>query len=164
MKRLVWQVAIVAAVALGLAAGMLAPSRVVVAQGKAPAKKKKKETEAPPPRPTDPKLIELHKEFLTKAEKLADDYERNKQHDKSREVYEAILRLVPAYPRAEEALKKIRELEATTNKKQFTVQANKEWQDSGVVVIEGKPVIIDAQGKWTLKMSYQLGPDGIEIP
>jgi hypothetical protein len=165
MKSLAWRVSIVAAVALCVAAaGMFVPSRVVVAQGKAPMKKKKKDADAPPPRPTDPKLIELHKEFLGKAEKLAEDYERKKQHDKAREVYEAILRLVPNYPRAEEALTKIHEAEATTDKKQVMVLATKGWQDSGIVLQEGKPVIIEAKGAWTFKMSHQVGPDGIEIP
>jgi hypothetical protein len=168
MKSLTWRVWVVAALALGVAtAGMLASSRVVVGQGKASTKKRKKETKEatqPPPRPTDPKLIELHKDFLSKAEKLADDYERKKQHDKAREVYEAILRLVPSYPRAEEALKKIRDAEATTDKKQVIVLATKGWQDSGIVLQEGKPVIIEAKGTWTFKMSHQLGPDGIEIP
>jgi hypothetical protein len=161
MRSLAWRVSIVAAVSLCVgAAAMLAPPTAAVAQGK----KKKKDPDAPPPRPTDPKLIELHKEFLGKAEKLAEDYEKKKQHEKAREVYEAILRLVPSYPRAEEALNKIRETEATTDKKQVTVLAAKGWQDSGIVLQEGKPVIIEAKGAWTFKMSHQLGPDGIEIP
>ena len=69
---------------------------------------------------------------------------------------------------AEDALKKIRETEATTNKKQMDVSANvttgKGWTDTGVDLVEGKPVIIHAEGKWTFKMSYELGPEGMEIP
>ncbi len=163
MKWLTWRMSIVTAVMLGVAAAVLVAERpAAVAQQ---PKKKKKEKEAdPPPRPTDPKLIELHKEFLGKAQKLAEDYERKKQHDKAREVYEAILRLVPNLPQAEEALTKIREAEATTDKKQITISASKGWQDTGVVLQEGKPVIIEAKGAWTFKMSHQLNPDGIEIP
>ncbi len=165
MKPLTWRVSIVAGVVLVIAAAsVFAPRPSAVAQ--IPKKKKvaKEKTEAPPPRPTDPKLIELHKEFIGKAQKLAEDYERKKQHDKAREVYEAILRLVPNLPQAEEALSKIREAEATTDKKQITISAAKGWQDTGVVLQEGKPVIIEAKGNWTFKMSHQLGPDGIEIP
>jgi hypothetical protein len=157
-----WRLSILAAVAASmLSAVVILPRPTALAQQ---PKKKNKEKEAPPPRPTDPKLIELHKEFLGKAEKLAEEFEKKKQHEKSREVYEAILRLVPNYPKAEEALEKIRDMEATTDKKQITVAANKGWQDSGVTVQEGKPVIIEAKGAWTFKMSHQLGADGIEIP
>jgi hypothetical protein len=152
---------IVAAVAAGMLMAVQPSRQAALAQA---PKKKKKENDAPPARPTDPKLIELHKKFLSDAEKLAEEFERKKQHDKSREVYEAILRLVPNYPRAEEALQKIREMEATTDKKQIVVMANKGWQDASVIVQEGKPVIIEAKGAWTFKMSHQLGPDGIEIP
>ena len=55
------------------AAAVLAPRPEALAQMAKKKKKEaeKKETDAPPPRPTDPKLIELHKEFLGKAEKLA---------------------------------------------------------------------------------------------
>jgi len=159
MRPVVWRSSLIVAVALAASLPLVTWQPI-----KAQAPKKKKKEGDPPPRPTDPKLIELHKEFLSKAEKLAEDYERKKQHDKAREVYEAILRLVPNYPRAEEALQKIRETEATTDKKQLTVMAAKGWQDTGIVLQQGKPVIIEAKGTWTFKMSHQLGPDGIEIP
>src|SRR4026207_43102 len=122
MKSLTWRVSIVVAVTLCVAAtGMFVPRTTAVAQGTKKKKKEKEKDDSPPARPTDPKLIELHKEFLGKAPKLAEDYERTKQHDKARAVYEAILRLVPNLPQAEEALNKIRETEATTNKKQVDV-------------------------------------------
>jgi hypothetical protein len=175
MKSLTWRVSIVAAVSLCLAAAAtLAPRNPAMAQGikKKKSVKEKEKDDVPPARPTDPKLIELHKEFLSKASKLAEDYERKKQHDKAREVYEAILRLVPAYPQAEQALSKIRETEATTNKKQIDVAANMTagrgwtagWTDTQIDLVEGKPVIISAEGKWTFKMSQELGPEGMEIP
>jgi hypothetical protein len=135
-----------------------------LSQAQTPGKKKRKNDDSPPARPTDPKLIAIHKEFLDKAEKLADEYEKKKQLDKAREVYEAILRLVPKYPRAEEALERLLQTEATTDKKQITIAADKGWQETGVLLQEGKPVIIEAKGKWTFKMSHTLGPEGIEIP
>lgn len=133
--------------------------------GKIPGRTKKKPAkEAPPARPTDPRLIEIHKEFLTKAEKLAEEFERKKQLDKAREVYEAVLRLVPKYSKAEQALDRISQYEAKADRKQLTVFATKGWQDSGVILIAGKPVIIEAKGSWTFNISHKLGPAGIAIP
>ena len=50
-----------------------------------------------PQLPSDPVLLNLHKEFIAKAEKLAVEYERKKDFDKAREVYESLVRLVPKY-------------------------------------------------------------------
>lgn len=114
--------------------------------------------------PEDPKLVEIHRNFVIAAEKLAADYERTNQTDKARACYTEILRLVPTYTVAAEKLGKIKEKEATAEKKLFDVFANKGWQDAGITVIAGKPLSLKAQGQWTLKMNFDLTPDGIEIP
>ena len=146
-----------AAIVLGLGGGALDAQRPGT-------KPKKKEVEPPPARPTDPKLIELHKEFLAGAEKLASEYERKNELDKAREVYQAILRLVPKYSRAEQSLDRITEREATADRKMVTVKAKEGWQDSGIVLVEGKPVTIEAKGAWTFRMEHRLDANGIEIP
>lgn len=114
--------------------------------------------------PDDPRLLELHKEFVTKAEKLARDYEKDKDLDKARICYQEILRVVPGYPKAEAALAKIRTDEATADRKVLDVMANKDWQDAGIELIEGKPVVIRAMGTWHFKMIHELSPEGIPIP
>ncbi|HEX4149670.1 MAG TPA: hypothetical protein VHY20_11815, partial [Pirellulales bacterium] len=40
----------------------------------------------------------------------------------------------------------------------------KGWQDTGVDLIAGKPVMIRSDGKWRLNMHYPVGGDGLEIP
>ena len=67
----------------------------------------KEAAENQPVLPSDPQLLNLHREFITKAEKLAVEYERKKQLDRAREVYESLIRLVPKYDKAEEGLKRI---------------------------------------------------------
>ncbi|MCE9603575.1 MAG: hypothetical protein K8U03_01590 [Planctomycetia bacterium] len=114
--------------------------------------------------PDDPKLLELHKNFVLAAEKLAGDYERTNQHDKARSCYSEILRLVPTYTPAAEKLAKIKEKELTAEKKLVDVYANKGWQDSGIQVIAGRPISLRSNGQWTLKMTYNLQADGLEIP
>lgn len=114
--------------------------------------------------PDDPVLLELHKNFVLAAEKLAGDYERKGQGDKARACYDEILRLVPTYTPAAEKLATIKQREAIAEHKTFEVLANKGWQDAGVSVIPGKPISIKSSGSWTMRMTYTLSPDGIEIP
>lgn len=114
--------------------------------------------------PEDPKLLKLHETFVLSAMKLALDYENAKDIEKAAKCYEEILRLVPSYAQAEQKLKEIKVKEAIADRKPFEVYANRTWQDTGVTVLEGKPITIKAAGSWSLKMSYALTADGIEIP
>jgi hypothetical protein len=114
--------------------------------------------------PDDPRLLDIHKNFVLAAEKLGAEYETKNQIDKARACYEEILRLVPSYTPAAEKLAAVKQKEATAEHHKFDVFANKGWQDAGVGVATGKPVSIKASGEWTMKISYPLSPDGIEIP
>ncbi len=118
--------------------------------------------ESQPEMPSDPQLLSLHKEFISKAEKLAVEYERKKQFDKAREVYESLVRLVPKYSKAEEGLNRILTNQAMQDKKLANVEANEGWQDTGATLEEGMPVHVEIKGTW--KVVYETGPKGIEIP
>lgn len=118
--------------------------------------------ESQPELPTDPQLLSLHREFISKAEKMAVEYERKKQFEKAREVYESMVRLVPKYPQAEQALQRILGSQAMRDRKLVEVQANQAWQDSGVTLQQDMPVRIGIKGTW--KVVYETGPEGIEIP
>jgi hypothetical protein len=112
--------------------------------------------------PNDPELLSLHKEFIVKAEKLAGEYERKKQYDKAREVFEAMSRLVPKYPAAEAGVKRMLQLQSMKDRKTVKVQASSGWQDSGAQIVKGMPVHVDVKGTWSVV--YETGPDGIVIP
>ena len=112
--------------------------------------------------PTDPELLSLHREFITKAEKLAAEYERKKQLGKAREVYESLVRLMPRYANAEAGLARILKSQTTKESRLAKVLAAKAWQDSGATLQEGMPVYIETQGTW--KVVYETGPEGIRIP
>ena len=127
------------------------------------AKAAKSESDSLLPAP-DKQLSALHAEFVKKAEKLAGEYIRRKQPDRAVAVYEEILKLVPDEPRAKQQLDRLRQFEANAGRKVFEVQANRDWQDTGVRVIAGKPLKMTALGTWTLNMSADLGPDGMEMP
>ena len=115
-----------------------------------------------PVRPSDPRLVDLHREFLSKTEKLAAEYERKRDWDRAREVYEAILRLVPKYPKAEAGLGRVVGAQATQDRKIVEVLANQGWQNTGIVLSQGKPVKIIANGAW--EVVNRTGPEGLEIP
>lgn len=115
-----------------------------------------------PSLPSDPQLLGLHKEFVVKAEKLALEYERKKQFDKAREVYESMVRLVPNFASAEAGLQRILGNQRIQDRKLVTVEANQMWQNSGVNLQADMPVHTEVKGSW--KVVYETGPKGIEIP
>jgi hypothetical protein len=121
------------------------------------------EEEQVPALPTDPRLLQLHRDFVVKAEKLATEYEQKKELDKARVVYEEILKLVPKHPKAVQALGKLNQQELTAERKVIEVFATKGLQETGVYVVPGKPVHITVAGTWTLNISHTLGPNGMEI-
>ncbi|HUY88383.1 MAG TPA: tetratricopeptide repeat protein [Pirellulales bacterium] len=129
-------------------------------------KGKEKEEEKGPDLPSDPELMKIHAEFVAKTVKLAKDYERKKDIEKAQECYERILKLLPRLPEAEEALAKIKTKQLNADKKKMTVNANSGWQDTGVDLLEGKPVAIQVAGNqiWMFRMSQEVGPDGMKIP
>ncbi|QEF99015.1 hypothetical protein Mal15_30740 [Stieleria maiorica] len=115
-----------------------------------------------PDLPSDPELLSLHKEFIVKAEKLAGEYERKKQYDKAREVFEAMSRLVPKYPEAEAGVKRMLQMQSMRDRQLVRVEANSGWQDSGAQLQKGMPVHVEVQGTW--KVVLETGPEGVEIP
>lgn len=122
----------------------------------------KEAAENQPVLPNDPQLLSLHREFITKAEKLAVEYERKRQFDRAREVYESLVRLVPKYGKAEEGLKRILNTQAMKDRKIAEVLATREWQDSGATIQQGMPVHFEVRGTW--KVVFETGPEGIHIP
>lgn len=114
--------------------------------------------------PNDPKLLQLHQNFVLAAEKLADEYIRGNQMDKARDCLTEILRLVPTYAPAASKLEEIHAKELTAQRKVMDVMANQAWQDTGLDVVEGKPFAIMASGQWTFRVSYNMDANGIPIP
>lgn len=112
--------------------------------------------------PDDPQLLALHKEFIGKAEKLAVEYEKKKQFDRAREVYESLVRLVPKYDNAEAGLKRILNAQAVADRKVAEVYASRSWQDTGATLVQGMPVHVEIKGTW--KVVVETGPDGVTIP
>ena len=101
---------------------------------------------------------------MKKAEKLANEYEGTKDWGKARAVYEEILKLVPQYPSANAKLAEMIQREAGAQKTTVTVKADAAWQDSGIELIEGKPIIIQVSGTWVFHLEVETTADGLSIP
>ena len=112
--------------------------------------------------PADPRLVELHREFVTKAEKLGDEYARKKDWEKARVVFGEVLKLVPNYKPAVEKLKVINGELSNANKQVVTVEAREGWQDTGINLTEGSPISFRVEGMWLLV--HESDADGLEIP
>ncbi len=127
-------------------------------------KGKKEEKPKVKPLPDDKKLLALHLDFVKKAMNLADEYEKTKDWGKARAVYEEILKLVPQYPSANAKLTEMIQQEAGAKKTFVTVKADTDWQDSGIELIEGKPIIIQVSGTWVFRLEVETSADGLSIP
>jgi hypothetical protein len=114
--------------------------------------------------PSDQRLLKLHRVFVTDAEKLASEYERDKDLDKARAVYGEILKLVPKHQLAVAKLQMILEAQANADKQLLSVPADAGWFDTGINVIQGKPVRIRANGTWSFRLTINLTPEGMKIP
>lgn len=114
--------------------------------------------------PDDKRLLSLHLDFVKKAEKLATEYEGTKDWGKARAVYEEILKLVPQYPSANAKLSEMIQREAGAQKVLVNVKADGDWQDSGIELIEGKPITIQVSGTWVFHLEIETTADGLTIP
>lgn len=112
--------------------------------------------------PTDPKLLDLHKDFVNKAEKLGDEYANKKDWEKARVVFQEILKLVPQYASAKDKLKIIRSNLAKANRKVVTIDANQDWFDTNIDLEEGSPLGFKTDGEWIFV--FEGDANGIEIP
>lgn len=114
--------------------------------------------------PDDSRLLEIHQAFIRGATKLALEYTKKNELDKAIACYREILRLVPGYGPAQAALTQIIAKQSNAKRVVIDIMASKGWQDSGIDVIEGKPVVIHADGHWKINMFYPVGGEGVEIP
>lgn len=130
----------------------------------APKEEAKAEEEEDVKLPDDPRLLDLHRQFVISAEKLGAEYEKTNQFDKARACYEEVVRLVPSYGKGKEHLKQAMEKQATAERKIVSVMANEDWHDTGLLVAAGKPVIITSSGFWDFHLSADVSADGMEIP
>ncbi len=125
--------------------------------------------------PTDAKFRQVHQEFLrsgmdvvneymTNADRSRDSAVRRSEHEKAKVVCQQLLRIEPNFTPAQQMLERIKALESQAESVTFDVEANQNWQDTGVRVFVGKPVRLTVEGQWNLRIDVPVGPDGLELP
>ncbi len=104
----------------------------------------------------------MHTKFVADAQKLAKQYLKTRQPDRAVAVYRRDLEDCSRRPGGQATTGQPAPKEAVADSKLFVVQANRDWQDTGVRMIAGKPLKLAASGTWTLNMSHEVGPDGLD--
>jgi hypothetical protein len=113
---------------------------------------------------TDPELMDLHLDFIKKTEKLAGKYEKEKSWSKAKDCYDQILKLAPQYPPAKAKVEQLLQMEAQAQSQTIVLSAAEKWKDTGITLLEDRPVTIRANGTWTFRLTGEVGPAGLKIP
>ncbi len=107
---------------------------------------------------------QLLEQFVNGALRLAIQYEAQGNYDRAKQILHTVLKVTPQEKRAQQLLERIEEQELSQNRVTIRVLANKDWQNTGLVVFAGRPVSFEAQGQWIFRMSRSVGPEGMQIP
>jgi hypothetical protein len=121
-------------------------------------------SQAPKSKDLERQHEDIIKDFVARTHKLALQYQQAGSYNKAKETLELILKVSPDDQQAQLLLEKMHKQELTENRKVFKVMANQGWQKTGIQVLEGKPVAIEAKGDWVFVMRRTVSPDGIDVP
>lgn len=145
-----------------IAFALLATAEPVMGQGNNRNRNRQQQQQLP----DDERLLALHRNFVKDAEKLAIEYERDREYERAKAVYSEILKLVPQYQTARDKLAALRDMENFSDKLEFNLRAEKsrDWQDTKVILQPGKPINITVNGTWTANIHAEITPEGIKIP
>ena len=72
------------------------------------------------------------------------------------------MRLLPDNVLATQGRNRVLREQSLRDKKILDIPANLNWQDTGINLIEGMPVHIEAKGEW--QVINEVGPEGVIIP
>lgn len=109
----------------------------------------------------DAKAGDIQTAFIKDAEALASDYYEAGDYDKARVLLKSIQALKPDHPNLDVKLKLLDEESLASNETEIEVNAGHGWEAAGILVTEGKPLRIKAEGNYKFSISGQLGPAGI---
>ena len=112
----------------------------------------------------DPELNKLHDAFFKDAEKLATRYEKGKQWSKAKDCYEQMLKLVPQHPGAKAKYEQLLQMEAGAQSHVMVLGATENWKDTGIIVLEDRPITIRASGTWSFRLAADVSAAGLKFP
>ncbi|MDB5391640.1 MAG: hypothetical protein JWM11_7286 [Planctomycetaceae bacterium] len=111
----------------------------------------------------DVKANEIQSGFIKNAEDLANDYYEAGDYDKARILLKSIQALEPEHPNLDQKLKRLDEESLISNEVDLDVNSHDGWEAAGIIVTEGKPIRIKADGSFKLAISGTLGPAGLPL-
>jgi hypothetical protein len=148
--RSVWSVSLAAIVVSGLgptalwAQGAARPPRVNAAL-----------------RSLESKTQDAQKAYVTQLGDLAKGYEESGAMDQAQETLRQILKINPEDEQVKIKLKELQEKVFNDNQKEIEIDASKAgWTGTGLLVVKGQPVRIEAQGSYKFIINSDVGPDG----
>lgn len=115
--------------------------------------------------PANTKLLDtqaqkLHDEFVRDATSLADQYVSAGELEKARTMLQAIVAVSPGAQAIRAKLKQVEDQVLAANDVQIDVSAKSGWQDTNIVLQDGKTVRFTAVGSYRLELSNALGAEG----
>lgn len=109
----------------------------------------------------DAKANEIQSGFIKEAEDLANGYFEAGDYDKSRILLKSIQALDPTHPQLDAKLKRLDEESISSNATELEVNSHDGWAPANILVSQGKPIRIKADGSYKLSIAGTLGPAGL---
>ena len=107
------------------------------------------------------RLKETQKAFVDDTADLAIEFEKAGMLEESKKLLQALQRLDNEIPGVKQKLKEIEESIMTDNPADFSLDVSKGWNDPIARVEKGKPIRIQAVGKYRFQIaSIAVGPEG----
>lgn len=130
------------------------------------SKSKSKKSSKPTISPADLQKLQLRlqqtqKQFVDETADLAIEFEKAGLLEESKKLFQALQRLDGDLPGVKEKLKSIEESIMTENPAELSIDISKGWNDPIARVEKGKPIRIQAVGKYRFQMApVVVGPQG----
>lgn len=107
------------------------------------------------------RLKETQKSFVDNTADLAIEFEKAGMLEESKKLLQALQRLDDDIPGVKEKLKSLEESIMSENPAEFSLDVSKGWNDPVARVEKGKPIRIQAAGKYRFQVaSVAVGPEG----
>lgn len=145
-----------------LIGGLISADGECYAQRKSRLKRgrKKSSTSATAVRSIDVRIQKAQNEFIREAADAAREYEQAGEYERAKTMLKAILKLNPELAGVKAKIKQLNEMQLSDNETDFTIDVSRGWSKAIVKVFKGKPIRIQAEGRFRFVTSLQVGPTG----
>lgn len=108
----------------------------------------------------DKEASKIETEFLKNAYEISNKYEKAGDLERAIEYLEAMLKINPDLPGAEDKIKELQEDIMTANDFEFKMEVAQTWGNPVAFVRAGKPFRLQAAGSYKLTVSETMSPEG----